>query len=124
MHAGNRHSGAQVPLHRYHARRGLAPAAAQDLAELVALLLAKTTRVPTSRAKCGELLQWVEQLAVSGLVTWSQGDFMALRRNLYTLMANDDAVSRRAKRTAILVEEIGAELTKGWFPPGSQPRAS
>jgi len=104
--------------------RALAPAAAQDLAELVALLLAKTARNPASRAKCGELLHWVEQLAESGSVAWTQRDFMALRRSLYTLMANDDDVSRRAKRTAILVEEKGSELTQGWFPPGSQPRQS
>jgi hypothetical protein len=104
--------------------RALAPAAAQDLAELVALLLAKTARNPASRAKCGELLHWVEQLAESGSVAWTQRDFMALRRSLYTLMANDDDVSRRAKRTAILVEEKGSELTQGSFPPGSQPRQS
>jgi hypothetical protein len=87
----------------------------------VALLLAKTARQPAARAKCGELLQWVEQLAESGLVAWSQRDFMALRRSLYALMANDDEVSRRAKRTAILVEEKGNTIVQGWLPPGGHP---
>jgi hypothetical protein len=42
---------------------------------------------------------------------------MALRRSLYALMANDDEVARRAKRTAILVEEKGGALVQNSLPP-------